>query len=357
MTTLLAKTIIILIAVSAPLLSSANLGGGSHSYWISRTHDNLNKIENYTAVIEQTHSNSPDKVVSQLLFKKPHNFHLTVSQPSHLTGFEAGFNDHAILLHNPNTSRAIKLEGLKSPTSASRLEQVKNIYWYNNERYEQVFKPSINIAERLSVGLDFIAKDSDSEITKVNSFADYHHSIFMQASYSFSSGITSKFTHTEMAFNQEQISLPSLRVPKKTDMLFWDFNRASLSDKQARERISTDIRWPLDKDDIWSFGQHQFYQQTNSQTAAAYFYNDAFFMIALTQPAETKKELLEGTPLLLNKTKVQFAQWPSFSDLTFELNGIHYILISNIHPQSLIDMAKGMLSEEESGEGFYLTNK
>ena len=246
---------------------------------------------------------------------------------------------------------------MKSPTSASRLEQVKSIYWYNNEHYEQVFKPSINIAKRLSVGLDFIAKDSEAEIVELNSFADYHHSIFMQASYSFNSGVTSKFTHQAMAFNQEEITLPALTVPKKTDMIYWNFNRASLSDKQARERISTNIRWPLDKDDVWSFGQHQFYQQTNAQTAAAYFYNDAFFMITLAQPANIKKELLPGTPLLLNKTPVQFSQWPSFSDLTFELNGIHYTLLSNIHPQSLIDMAKGMLSKEKSGKDFYLTNE
>jgi len=357
MNTSLIKTAVFLIAFGSSYIASASLGGGADSYWISRTHSNLNKIENYSATIEQTHSGSPDKILSQVQFTKPSNFHLSVSQPSHLKGFEAGFNDHSILLHNPNTRSAIKLDGLKSPTASSTLEQVKNIYDYNLANYEHVFTPSINIAERLSVGLNFVAKDEEADIVNLNSFSDYHYSMFMQADYSFKSGATSKLTHQTMAFNQDNISLPPLTVPKKTELLYWDFNRASLSDKQARERISADVRWPTDTEDTWGFGQHQFYQQSNAQTAAAYFYNDAFFVIALTQPANAKTELMEGAPLLLNKTPVQFSQWPSFSNLVFELNGIQYTLISNVHPQSLIDMAEGMLSQQESGNKFYLTGE
>lgn len=357
MKTALVKIVVSFLAIGGSCIASANLAGGADSYWISRTHNNLNKIENYSATIEQTHSSSPDKILSQVQFTKPNNFHLLVSKPSYLKGFEVGFNEKTILLHNPISNNAIKLEGLKSPAASNTLEQVKRIYDYNLANYEHVFTPSINIAERLSVGLNFVAKDAKAEIVNLNSFSDYHYSMFMQADYSFRSGATTKLTHSTMRFNQDNISLSTLEVPDNTELLYWDFSDASLSDKQAKERISTDIRWPIDTDNTWGFGQHQFYQHTNAQTAAAYFYNDAFFMIALTEPAKTKKELIQGTHLTLNQTPVEFSQWPAFSHLTFELDSINYTLISNIHPQGLIDMAQGMLSQHTSGNQFYLTRE
>lgn len=348
------RTLKFVIGIGSLLVSNISLAGASHAYWIAKTHDNLNKIENYQATIEQSQSNSSIPVISQVLFNKPNNFHLTVSQPTELKGIEAGFNNHSILLHNPNKQQALKIDGLKSPTAASKLEQVKSIYWYNQEYYDQVYKPSINIADRLSVGLDFIAKDQKNEILKTSAFVDYHHSLFMQASYSFNSGVSSQFKHTAIEFNQPQVTLPSFKVPKQTNIAYWDFNRASLTDKQVKEKISSAIHWPKDKNDIWGFAQHQFYQQDNAKTAAGYFYNDAFFMIVITRPATKNTELFQGIPLILNDTPVSFSQFPSFADLVFEFNGIHYTLLSNIHSQSLINMAKEMLSQKKSNESIDL---
>ncbi len=353
--TTLTKTIFIFLSVTSLFISHFSYAGGSDAFWISRTHANLGKIDNYRATIEQKQSNSATKVTSEVLFQQPNNFHLAISQPSELAGIEVGFDNHKILMHNPNSQQALKIIGLKSPTEESKLEQVKSIYWFNKEHYDQIFTPSINIAERLSVGLDFIAKDGKAEIKKTETFVDYHHSIFMQASFSFSSGVTSTFTHKTISFNQEMINLPSLKVPKITDIAYWDFNRASLSDKQADNQISPAIHWPEDKEDVWGFAQRQFYQQKNAKTAAAYFYNDAFFMIALTRPAEENVQLMQGVPLILSDTPANLSQFPSFSDLSFAFNGIHYTLLSNIHPQGLINMAKAITTKEKTGENFYLS--
>lgn len=305
--------------------------------------------------IEQSQSNSSASVISQVQFKKPNNFYSKVVSPAELAGIEAGFNKHSLLLHNPNSQQALKIDGLKSPTAASKLEQVKSLYWYNQDHYEQVFQPSINIAKRLSVGLDFTAKNAEAEITELNSYVDYHHSLFMQASYRFNNGVTSNFTHKKIDFNLDNIEIPALKVPKKTEIAYWDFNRASLTDKQVGKRISSKIHWPKDKKDLWGFSQYQFYQHTNAETAAAYFYNEAFFIIATTQPVKNKKSLIQGIPLTIHETQAQLSQFPSFTDIEFDFDGIHYTLLSNIHPQSLIDMAKEIVMNEKSGDGIYLT--
>jgi outer membrane lipoprotein-sorting protein len=349
------KTLTSLILASSLFVTGYSHARGSHSFWISRTHENLNKIENYSATIEQNQSSSATPIVSQVNFLKPNSFYSKVLSPNNLAGIEAGFNNQSLLLHNPNNQQALKIDGLKSPTAASKLEQVKSLYWFNQDHYEQEFQPSIHIAKRLAVGLDFKAKNSDAEITELKSYVDYHHSHFMQASYHFNNGTSSSFTHKDIAFNQASVELPKLKVPKKTDISYWNFNAASLTDKQAEERISARIHWPKDKEDLWGFSQYQFYQQDNAETAAAYFYNEAFFIIATTKPEKDAKSLSQGTPLNIHKTQAQFSQFPSFAEIEFKFDGIHYTLLSNIHPQSLIDMAKEIVMNELSGDGIYLT--
>lgn len=331
------------------LISNTSLATGSHAFWISKTHANLNKIENYSATMELSTSTNSTPVISQVKFKKPYDFQLIISSPDDLKGLEASFNNHSILMHNPINQSVLKIDGLKSPTKESKLEQVKSIYWYNQEHYEQVFTPSIYIADRLSVGLDFIAKDDQADILTTKTFIDYHHSIFMQADYSLKSGGSARVKNTAIDFNQSHIEFSAAPLADNSKITYWDFNRASLTDKQVEENISAQIHWPKDIENVWGLSHHQFYQQKNKQTAAGYFYNDAFFVIALTQPIKSKqvvnpqRPLMHGMPFTINETPAYFFPYPSFTAIEFERHGIRYILLANIHPQSLIDMASGII--------------
>ena len=352
------KISFIALFFSFAFISNLSFARGSHVFWIKKTFENLNKIENYTATSEQWLSLDSSRVISQINYQRPNDFHTIIISPESLKGTEASFSNHAISLNNPHTKKALSITGLKSPTIESKLDQVKGRYYYNQKHYDQVFTPSIHVAEQLSVGLDFIAKREEAELLKAETYIDYHHSIFMQASQSFNSGITSKFKNTAIAFNQKTFTLPKTNIAADTQLLAWDFNQASLTNKESLERISSDIHWPKDIENYWGLSQRQFYQQRNSKTAAGYFYNDAFFVIAITQPnksdastAKTTYHFTHGTPLTINTLKGEstafLSQYPEFSYIEFVRDNIRYSLIANIHPQSLIDMARGMIIEEK----------
>lgn len=339
------------ISLSSAFFSShsmANVNADTNSedrFWINRAHKNLNKINNFQARTEQSFSLSLPPIISEVTFKKPNNLYQIITHPESLNGFEVSYNSRALILHDPLNKQALKITGLEEGKDNSPYERIKGVYLYNKEHYEQVFTPSIHVAERLSIGLDFIANNAEAEIQKVEGFADYHYSLLMQANVKFNDKTESKIKNTDILFNQENIMVPAIEIPKHTHLTTWDFSKQHLSHKQISTKINKHITWPEDKENTWDFSKHKYYHQSDDQKAAAYYYSNAFFLITTTKPSRDKTLSPIGTPLMLDKTHAALAQFPEFSQLTFTHENIHYTLLANIHPESLLAMAKGMIKK------------
>ena len=316
-------------------------------FWINRTHQNLGDVNNFQAVVEQTLSNSTSPVISGVIFQSPDNFHQVVIQPSLFKGFEASYSKNTITLLDSLNKQALQIKGLQPYKKSSSLDRVKGIYMYNKEHYEQTFTPSIHVAERLSVGIDFMSKEDSLEIKKVEAFVDYHHSLIMQSNLIFNTGIESKTTYLSMLFNKDNLSLPSISLSKDNQIESWDFSKKHLSKKNISKKVDQNIIWPEDEGNTWGFSANKFYQQGSKTNAAAYYHSDNYFLITLTKKSGGEELSTLGAPVALGNTHAVLNQLPTFSNLQFKSKGIHYTLLSNIHLQSVLTMAKKMVSPKE----------
>lgn len=342
------KAVLIAASISSALLapqSFSDVTNNADNFWINRTYENLSKINNFQAVTEQSLSHKAATIISDVTFQAPTDFYQIVTQPESVKGFSASYHNNTITLHDPINQQALQVKGLQPHKEGSALERVKGIYFYNKEHYDQEFTPSIHVADRLSVGMDLVANTDKVEIKKIEAFVDYHYSLFMQANFIFNNGIEAKITNSSMIFNNDELSLPTITLAKETRTAAWDLSKKGLSTKQLEKQISKDIVWPEDKEDIWGFSKRKFYQQKNTKTAAAYYYNDAFFLITVTKPSDGREPTNIGIPLPLGNAQARLNQYPAFSSVEFSSNGIHYTLLSNTQPESLLAMAKGMTSK------------
>ena len=348
----------LMISLSSAVLtpnSFANVNAETNSedrFWINRSHQNLAKVNNFQGTLAQTLPNKIQLAVSDVFFQTPNNFYQIITQPESLKGFEASYHNNTIKLHDSLNKQALTIKGLEPYKKSSSLDQVKGIYMYNQEKYEQEFTPSIHVSDRLSVGIDFKAKEDNLAIKKVEAFVDYHYSLMMQSNLILNNGTSSKTSYTSMILNSDSFSLPNIGLPKDTKSESWNFNNKHLSKKKVTKKINKNIVWPEDENDTWGFSEYKFYQQGNNNTAAAYYYSDNFFLITLTRKSDSDKNnssvpLGLGIPLELEGTPTQLNQFPAFSNLEFDHKGIHYTLLSNTHPESLLSMAKNMLKPIE----------
>ena len=333
--------------------SYADINTGTDSedrFWISRSHENLAKVDNFQAATEQTLSYKALPITSDITFIKPNTFYQKVTQPESLKGFEASYRDNTITLHDPINKQVLKVKGLQVYKKSSSVDRIRGIFLYNKENYEQEFTPAIHVADRLSVGIDLTAKNENFEIKKVEAFADYHYSLFMQANFIFNQGIESKIKNTHIVFNQADLTLPTIdltndAIAKDTNIIRWDFSKKHVSKKKIGKITDTKIKWPEDKEDNWEFEKHQYYPQGSKANAAAYYYSDNYFLITLTKPSNNTKFSNPGVEINLEGTQVTLNQFPTFSHLEFDHKGIRYTLLSNTHPESLLGMIKGMLKD------------
>lgn len=324
-------------------------------FWINRSHKNLAKVNNFESVVEQSFSNQTTPIISNVIVKTPTDFYQKTDQPETKKGFEASYHNNTITLHDPINKQALKIKGLNAYKESSSLDRVKGTYMYSKDNYEQEFTPSIHVSNRLSVGIDFMAKSDDLEIQKVEAFVDYHYSLIMQSNYILKNGLTSKIKNTKMTFNHENSSIPNISLSKDTELESWNLKNGALSKKKVSKKIDKDIQWPEDEDDLWGFAKQKFYHQKNKskKIAAAYYYSDNYFLITLTNKSNEQDinainipTALE-VPLSSSTISTKLNQFPSFSSLQFESKGIDYTLISNIHPQSLLTIAKTVISPKE----------
>lgn len=336
--------------------SFANVSAETNSedrFWINRSHQNLAKVDNYQAVIEQSLSNKTTTLISKVSFQKPNSFYLSVSAPDIVKGFEASYHNNTITLHDSHNKHVLTVKGLAPYKESSSLDRVKGIYMYNREHYEQEFTPSIHVAKRLSVGIDFEAINEKSEIKKVEAFVDYHHSLIMQSSLIFNNGLISKTKFNSMEFNTEQLTIPEIQYPKNVQTTFWDFSKNSISKKNIEKKINNNIVWPNDENDLWGFTEHNFYQQDNNKNnAAAYYHSDNYFLITLIKKNNLNAESPNsssnlGAPIVIGNTSATLRQYPTFAQLEYSHEGSQYTLLSDIHPQGLLNLAKAMISTEE----------
>jgi len=341
--------------LGAAVLSSASLAdinAGTNSedrFWINRTHDNLAKFDNYQAQTEQTQTEPAQAgagaaVISDVLFKKTDGFYQVVLQPDSLSGIEVSQRAGVITLHDKPNQRAFIVKGLEAYQAGGSLETIKDIYLFNKEHYEQTFTPSIHVADRLAVGIDFVARDESDEIRKIEAFVDYHHSLFMQARFVFNNGVESTIRNNSIEFNKEGLTLPEIKLPQTTQVRVLDLSKKALSQKELSKKTANNIVWPEDKNNTWGFSQRKFYQQSNS--SAAYYYGDKFFLLAIATPERGQPVTVPAVPLTIGNTPVLLSQFPLFAHLAFDHKGISYTLVSNAHPESLLSMVKGMTSAQ-----------
>jgi hypothetical protein len=345
------KAALIAVSISSALLASqsfADITNNADNFWINRTYENLSKINNFQAVTEQSLSNKAATIISDVTFQTPTDFYQIVTQPESVKGFAASYQNNTITLHDRINQQALRVKGLLPNKEGSAFERVKRIYFYNKDHYDQEFTPSIHVADRLSVGMDLVANTDKVEIKKIEAFVDYHYSLFMQANFIFNNGIEAKIENSSMVFNKDDLLLPTITLAKETRTASWDLSKKGLSTKQLEKQISKDIVWPEDKDNIWGFSKRKFYQQKNTKTAAAYYYNDAFFLITATKPSDGRELTNVGIPLPLGNTQARLNQYPAFSSVEFNSNGIHYTLLSNTQPESLLARAKDIASNKSS---------
>lgn len=327
-------------------LSSMSLAvDGLHHFWIDKTYENLSKIENYQAQIHQQGIYNDQPVTTEVQFKSPESFFVKVAEPEQIKGLSIRFSGDQLAYHFPQQNYSLLLQGLPTPKKDTDRQRVEDMYWFNNANYKRTFTPSIEVAERISVGVDMDAKESGLNLRKTSLFIDYDYSIIMQGSFEYSGGAKSQITTQAISFNQADFDLAEITPIKDSNKQEWNFNKADNNKDKVAKVLGKGIRWPsLSDDETWQLGNTRYLANPENNSAASISSSDHYFLATTVSASDVNNWPL-GTPIALSdKVKGQLLQSPSLTSLHFVMDNKSYQLFSNIHAEDLIKAARNMLN-------------
>ena len=327
-------------------LSSMSLAvDGLHHFWIDKTYENLSKIENYQAQIHQQGIYNDQPVTTKVQFQSPESFFIQVAEPEQIKGLSISFTGNQLAYHFPQQNYSLLLKGLPTVKKDTERQRVEDMYWFNNANYKRTFTPSIEVAERISVGVDMDAQESDLNLRKTSLFIDYDYSIIMQGSFEYSGGAKNQITTQAIRFNQQNFKLAKANTNEGAVTHAWNFNEADSNKDKLAKVFGKGIRWPsLKEDETWQLGDTRYLVNAGDKSAASISSSDHYFLATTVNTSSTDNWPL-GTPVVLSDTvKGQLLQSPSLTSLHFIMDNKSYQLFSNIHAEDLIKAARNMLN-------------
>lgn len=330
----------IVSALSLPAVVMASKSEGIHKFWIDKTYENTIKVENYQAEVQQ--QSSGQSVLTRVQYRKPADFHMQVKKPESLRGVTFSYQDDQLVFYSPLESQLIVIKGLAGSNTDSAKQHAEDMYWANHEYYQQTFTPSIEVASRISVGVDLDAMASERELQKSRLFIDYDYSLLMKGDFYFLDGSVLSLENKSIVFNDEKFSLSEFEVPQEAARLSWDLNQKGIISEKIPE-IAFQPDWPEAELERWQLKQPSYHVSDQGGDAIAQHYQNEHYFLLITADRKKTVAVAAGTTLQLNNDVTgHLLQSPVLNSIQLQRAGVNYQLLSNIHLEDLLVIARQM---------------
>ena len=324
-----------------PVSAMASKSEGIHKFWIDKTYENTSKVENYRAQVSQTSSGTP--IVTQVQFRKPADFYMQIDQPEYLRGVTFSFQDNQLIFYSPAENQLLAIKGLAQTNNDSAKQQTEDMYWANHEYYERTFTPSVDVADRISVGIDLDAQDSGRELQKSKLFIDYDYSLLMKGDFYFRDGSVLSLENKSIEFNDENFLLSKPDSSPTATQLSWNLNQQGISAGQLKKTISFSPAWPDVDLRRWQLEQPSYHVSEQGHEAVAMHYQNEHYFLLVTADRRSQGDLTAGATIGLdNEIQGRLLQSPSLNSIQLQRAGVRYQLFSNIHLEDLLAIARQM---------------
>ena len=333
----------LVFVTSALLASSLAVGSkseGIHKFWIDKTYNNMVKVDNYQAEVEQSY---PGGVVTTAVqFRQPADFYMQVEEPLELQGVTFSYQNGQLEYYSPQINQALVVKGLSGPSSDSAKAQAEDMYWANHEYYKRTFTPSIEVASRISVGVDLDAGDKEREILKSQLFIDYDYSLLMKGDFYFRDGSMLSMENKKIDFNLDDFTLPTMQLPAATPLRSWNLSANALSADQFEKSATFMPVWPNVELPRWKLEKPDyFFSEQGKDGAAVYYKNAHYFLLMTAEQTPSNATAPAGARVELNNNRYgQLLQAPSISIVELQRDGISYQVLSNIHLEDVLLLAR-----------------
>lgn len=299
-----------------------------------RTARNIAAVQDYQGTLEQKGLFGDATVVSEVAFRRPHEFRVRVTAPAELAGTAMSYHDNELLVWWPKQEIGLRLAGFIAPSSATEAARVKAAYAANLENYLYGLGPVRDVAGLPTVQVDQRALGAgqlvQSSLTRV--YDDY--SFPLAGNASFRGGAKLEYAWKTIGFNQHARALPPVpQLPASALVVTWDLGWPDRAAADAAARVPKARPMP---EALAGLKRTKLIVHPESLSAIAGWYRDAdeYLFVAASRDTGFNAFSREyGLEVPLGGGRARLVITPLNSLWQFRHDGVVYDVLTNLHPE------------------------
>lgn len=318
----------VLVATPAPAADYMDLQA-------ERTARNVGAVESYHGVLGQRGLYGKTALVSEVSFRRPHEFRVRVTAPPELAGTQMSYHDDTLVTWWPAQELAVVIRGFVAPSTAGEESRIVDAYRDNLANYFYGLGPVKDVAGLPTIQVDQRARSAahlvQSSLTRV--YDD--HSFPLSGQVTFRGGATLDYGWQSIRFNDASHALPAPPVlPPSTMVMAWDLAWPARGDAELAARLPAARPFPAT---LAGLPRAKALVHPESLPAVAAWYRDENYYLLVTASRDTGWNPFAheyGIAVPLGGASARLVISPLNSSWVFRRDGVVYTVLTNVHPET-----------------------
>lgn len=324
-----------LVAGLAWLVSSVATAADYIDLQVERTVRNIAAVQDYFGVLEQQGLYGKVALLSEVAFRRPHEFRVTVTAPAELAGTRVSYHDNELLTWWPEQELALVVRNFVPPEASGEGRRVADAYHANLDNYFYGLGPVREVAGLPTIQLDQRARSGNQLLQSSLTRVFDNHSFPLAGDVTLRGGAKFSYRWQKIAFNDAQKPLPAVPAPPPSTMtLVWDLAWPARAAADVAARVPKAVAFP---ERIGGIARDRLLVHPEALPAVAAWYRDDNYYLLVTASRDTGWNPFAqpyGLDVPLGGTQARLVLSPLNSNWSFRRDGLVYTVLTNLHPET-----------------------
>lgn len=302
---------------------------------IERTVRNIAAVEAYSGVLEQKGLYGTATLVSEVAFRRPHEFRVQVTAPAELAGTRVSYHDDTLTTWWPQQELALVVRGFVPPAAASEAARVESAYRANLASYFYALGPVSEIAGLPALQIDQRARNGNQLVQSSRTQVYDNYSFPLAGQVTLRGGAVLDYRWRKIAFNENAAVLPGpVSVPPSAMFIEWDLNGPARTAEELAARVPKAVAFP---DTLAGLPCARRLVHPGGLPAVAGWYRteDDYLLVTASRDVDWNPFAKNyGMSVPLGGTTALLVISPLNSSWSFRRDGLLYTVLTNLHPEA-----------------------
>ncbi len=322
-------------ALFAMCIGPVALAEDYYDLQIERAARNIANVQSYHGVLSQQGLYGKSALVSEIVFRRPHEIRATVTAPAELAGSVVSYHNDELLTYWPKQEMALVIRHFVPPSSATEKQRISDSYRANIDAYLYGLGPVKEVSGKPTIQVDQRARNASQLVQSSLTRVYDEFSFPLSGQLTVRGGARLDYLWQAITFNDDT-ALPAPPVlPASTLLIQWDLAWPARTPAEISARVPKAVVFP---ETFAGIARERLLLHPEAVPAVGALYHDENYYCFITASRDVDWTPFQndyGLPVPLDDLKARMTISAVNTSWSFRRDGVRYEVLSNAHPERI----------------------